>query len=305
MTLVPDPDSAPPRIRLHRERFPGRPIFDTAISHAMLRRVASGAAPESLRLYDPDDAVLFSSLDARRPGFDRARERAAQAGFDEVIRLAGGHAAVFLRQSMAFAWAIPDPEANLHIRPRFERLASLVVRALRRLGLDARMGELPGEYCPGEYSVNLGGRLKVMGVGQRVIRGGAHVGGVLTVGQTAELRAVLIPVYEALGLELRPEAAGGLADVEPGLTVEDVISSFLEALAEEGCEVETTGLDSSTRRAAEALVPLHAPAQSGGRGAAARSADLRSADAKTLLQADRLVRSSPSDGSPGRSEPED
>ena len=40
--------------------------------------------------------------------------------------------------------------------------------ALQRLGLDARLGELAGEYCPGEFSVNLAGRSKVMGVGQRV-----------------------------------------------------------------------------------------------------------------------------------------
>lgn len=285
-----DESRAPGLLRLHRDRFPGRPIFDTAVSHAMLRRVASGAAPESLRLYAPDDALLFSSLDARRPGFSEARARAAAAGFGEVIRLAGGHAAVFLRQSMAFAWAMPDPEANLHIRARFERLAGLVVRTLQRLGLDARIGELPGEYCPGEFSVNLGGRIKVMGVGQRVIRGAAHVGGVLTVGQTEQLRAVLIPVYEALGLELRPETAGGVADVEPGLGVEDVIASLLAVLREDGFELEPSGFDAPTLRAAEALVPMHAPSNGPERNDSSKSAALlRAADAKTLLQADRIA----------------
>jgi len=290
-----DGSRTPGQLRLHRDRFPGRPIFDTAVSHAMLRRVASGAAPESLRLYAPDDALLFSSLDARRPGFSEARMRAAAAGFDEVIRLAGGHAAVFLRQSMAFAWAIPDAEANLHIRARFERLAGLVVRTLRRLGLDARIGELLGEYCPGEFSVNLAGRIKVMGVGQRVIRGAAHVGGVLTVGQTQELRAVLIPVYEALGLELRPETAGGVADLEPGLAVEDVIDSLLAVLREEGFELEAADFDSSTLRAAEALVPMHAPSDGPERpDSSGSAASLRTADAKTLLQADRIVAGDPS-----------
>lgn len=290
-----DDSRNPGLLRLHRDRFPGRPIFDTAVSHAMLRRVASGAVPESLRLYAPDDALLFSSLDARRPGFGEARMRAAAAGFGEVIRLAGGHAAVFLRQSMAFAWAMPDAEANLHIRARFERLAGLVVRTLQRLGLDARIGELPGEYCPGEFSVNLGGRIKVMGVGQRVIRGAAHVGGVLTVGQTRELRAVLIPVYEALGLELRPETAGGIADLEPGLEVEDVIASFLAILREDGFELEASGFDAPTLRAAEALVPMHAPSNGPERNDSSSSAALfRTADAKTLLQADRIVARAPS-----------
>ncbi len=264
----------------------------------MLRRVAAGAAPESLRLYAPDDAVLFSSLDARRPGFSEARRRAAAAGFGEVIRLAGGHAAVFLRQSLAFAWAMPDPEANLHIRARFEHLADRVVRTLRRLGLDARIGELPGEYCPGEFSVNLGGQIKVMGVGQRVIRGAAHVGGVLTVGQTQEMQAVLIPIYEALGLELRPETAGGIADVEPGLGVEDVIASWVAVLREDGFELEVSRLDAPTLRAAEALVPMHAPSNGPEWNDSRRSAALlRTADAKTLLQADRIAARGPA--SPG------
>jgi len=249
----------PGALRLHRDRFPGRPVFDTAISHSMLRRVASGESPESLRLYAPDDAVLFSSLDARRPGFTRACELAREAGFGSVIRLAGGHAAVFLEQSMAFAWAIPDADAHLHIRPRFERLSALIVSALCRLGLDARVGEIPGEYCPGEFSVNLGGRVKVMGVGQRVIRGGAHVGGVLTVGQTEEMRDVLVPIYEALELEMRPETAGGVADVEPGLTVEDVVDSLLAVLRGEGRETQEAEFESETHEVAENLTSMHAP----------------------------------------------
>ena len=277
---TPDPLRTP-ALRLYRDRFPGRPIFDTAISHAMLRRVASGALPESLRLYAPDNVVLFSSLDARRPGYALARERAIRSGFDAVIRLAGGHAALFLERSMAFAWAIPDLEAQLHIRPRFARLSGLVVRALRRLGLDARVGEVAGEYCPGEFSVNLGGRVKVMGVGQRVIRGGAHVGGVLTVAQTAQMRAVLVPIYEALDLEFRPQTAAGIADAEPDLSVEDVIHSLLAVLGEEGIVPQTGEFDSATQAAAEALAPMHAPEPD----PTLRGGSLRAADAKTLLQA--------------------
>jgi lipoate-protein ligase A len=252
----------------------------------MLRHVASGAIPASLRLYAPDNAVLFSSLDARRPGYALARERAAESGFKSVIRLAGGHAAVFLEQSLAFAWAMPDAAAHLHIRPRFERLSGLVVQTLRRLGLDARVGEIPGEYCPGEFSVNLAGRVKVMGVGQRVIRGGAHVGGVLTLGQTEEMRRVLAPIYDALELEFHPETAGGVADALPGLTVDDVIETWVDVLAEEGIAVETTPLEPEIVEAAEALRPVHAP----DRLEASGLDSLRSADAKTLLHAERVAR---------------
>ncbi|MBK7949734.1 MAG: lipoate--protein ligase family protein [Deltaproteobacteria bacterium] len=246
-------------MRLHRDRFPGQPVLDTAVSHALLRRVARGDAAESLRLYRPDDALLFSSLDARRPGYAEAVARARAAGFEPVVRLAGGHAAVFLASSLAFAWASPDPEASLHIRPRFERLAGWIVAALRRLGLDARLGEVEGEYCPGEFSVNLGGRIKVMGVGQRVIRGGAHVGGVVTIAETERLRAVLVPIYEALELEFRPETAGGLADAVPGLTADDLVEALSAVLRAEGIALEAARFDPAIEDEARALCDFHAP----------------------------------------------
>ncbi len=246
-------------MQLHRDRFPGRPVLDTAVSHAMLRRVARADAPDSLRLYRPDDALLFSSLDARRPGYGRALELARAAGFEPVVRLAGGHAAAFLESSLAFAWASADPDAPLHIRPRFERLCGWVVAALQRLGLDARLGELAGEYCPGEFSVNLAGRIKVMGVGQRVIRGAAHVGGVITIADTDRLREVLVPIYAALELEFRPETAGGVADLDSSLTAEDVAVALVEVLEAEGISLSPLRFDPRIEEEAEALRSFHSP----------------------------------------------
>jgi lipoate-protein ligase A len=257
-------------INLYRDVFPGRAIFDTAISHAMLRQVAATAGHDHLRLYSPDDALLFSSLDARRPGYRAAVAIAREAGFDPVIRLAGGHAAVFLKESLAFAWASSDRDAHLRIQPRFERLTQWVVEALCDLGLDARVGEVPGEYCPGEYSVNIGGRVKVMGVGQRVIRGGAHVGGVITIGHTDRLRGILIPIYEALGLDFAPETAGGLADFSPAVSSESVIEALLNVLRREGMAIEASSFDTSQHRAAQALAPLHSPERRPGAAAALR-----------------------------------
>jgi octanoyl-[GcvH]:protein N-octanoyltransferase len=278
------PPGPPPRpLRLHRDRFPGESLLDTAVSHAMLRRVATETVGESLRLYVPENALLFSSLDARRPGFARALALAEQAGFPSVIRLAGGQAAVFLEESVAFAWAVPDPEAHLHIRRRFEDLSAWVVASLRRLGLDARVGPVAGEYCPGQYSVNLGGRIKVMGVGQRVIKGGAHVGGVITIGRTDLLRDILVPIYQALDIEFRPETAGGISDFDPLLGPEDVIAAMSENLSELGYRLEPTHFDMSIRREAEALIPIHAPGTRSGLGAVLRATRR---DGKTLVQAE-------------------
>jgi len=248
-----------------------------------LRSVAKGTHGESLRLYAPDNALLFSNLDARRPGYPRAVELAREAGFEPVIRLAGGHAAVFLESSMAFAWATAETDAQLRIKPRFVQWTTWLVRALRDLGLDARVGEVPGEYCPGEYSVNIAGRTKVMGVGQRVIRGGAHVGGVLTIGQTPALREVLIPIYEALELDFQPETAGGLADFDASLTPADVIEAIVRVLRADGREVRETSFPGSITQAAEPLLPLHFADRREGAGAALRPSML-AGGAKVLVQ---------------------
>jgi len=251
----------------------------------MLRRVASGAVGESLRIYRPDDALLFSSLDARRPGYARALELAEEAEFPPIIRLAGGQAAAFLEESIAFAWAIPDPDAHLHIRPRFESLANWIATSLCRLGLDARVGALAAEYCPGEFSINLAGRVKVMGVGQRVIRGGAHVGGVLTVGQSERLRQTLVPIYQALGLEFQPATAGGVADFDPSLDCEAVMAAMIETLRESGHVLESHRFDDTIEQEAERLFPIH-QARASTEDRKSMGAILRASqrDGKTLLQ---------------------
>lgn len=271
----------PRPLRFHRDQFPGEPLLDTAVSHAMLRRVAAGSVAESLRLYVPDRAMLFSSLDVRRPGYARAVSLAEQAGFPSLVRLAGGQAAVFLEESIAFAWASPDPDAHLQIRQRFERVANWITASLRRLGLDARVGPVPGEYCPGEFSVNIGGQVKIMGVGQRVIRGGAHVGGVLTVAGTPLLRETLISIYEALDVEFRPETAGGIADFDPSLGLEDVITAMVEVLNEGGYDLEPQRFDAAICREAEELIPLHVPDRNPERGSVLRPSRR---DQKALLQ---------------------
>ncbi len=214
-------------------RFPGRAAFDTAVSRALLTRVAAGLEGESLRLYVPDDVVAFSVLDRTRPGFGKAVEAARTTGFDAVVRLAGGRAALFTRQSLAFAWCLPAEDARAGIGARFEDLARRVRKALADLGVDARIGAVPGEYCPGDHSVNARGQRKLMGVGQRIVKGAAHVGGVVVVGDGARVGRVLEPIYAAMELPMDPGAAGSVQDEVPGVTLEEVAAALLRHLAGE------------------------------------------------------------------------
>ena len=183
-------------LRVIRDSIPDDPALDTAVSRALLERVAAGELPETLRLARPGPIVAFGKLDVVGPGYREAVAAARAGGFEAIERLAGGRAAVFHEGTLAFSHAIPDPDPRSGVRPRFDQIADRVARALRSLGVDARVGEVPGEYCPGSHSVSAGGRTKLMGVGQRLISGGAHVGGVIVAEGSDRVRDILVPVYE-------------------------------------------------------------------------------------------------------------
>jgi len=197
-------------LRVLQASFPDDPALDTAVSRATLERVAAGELPETLRVARPGRVVAFGKRDALSPGYPAAVEAARAKGFGSVLRLGGGRAAVFHEGTLELAHAVPDPDPRPGIHDRFEAEATLVAEALRNLGVDARVGELAGEYCPGRWSVNEGGRTKLAGTGQRVIHGGAHVGTVVVTEDAASVRAVLEPVYAALDLAWDPATAGAV-----------------------------------------------------------------------------------------------
>jgi octanoyl-[GcvH]:protein N-octanoyltransferase len=243
-------------IRLVRDGFPEPAALDTAVSSAILSRVSDGELPETLRLHRPSAVVAFGPKDRLARGFADAVGAAAGRGFGSVHRLAGGRAAVFHEQTIAFSWAVPDPNPRLGIARRFEEIAGLMAEAFRSLGADARVGEVPGEYCPGAHSVNARGAVKVMGVGQRIVRQAAHVGGVVVVGDAERVRDVLVPVYEALELRWDRGTAGSLRDEVPGVAWEDAERAVMDALAAR-FDLLQSHIDDETLALARTLEPQH------------------------------------------------
>jgi octanoyl-[GcvH]:protein N-octanoyltransferase len=253
-------------LRLIRASYPDDPVLDTAISRALLERVAAGELPETLRIARPGAMVAFAKQDANAPAFAEAARAARELGFEAVVRLAGGRAAVFHEGTVAIAHAVSDGDPRPGIHDRFRGSADIVAEALRRLGVDARVGEVPGEYCPGGYSVNAGGRVKLAGLGQRVIRGAAHVGGVVVAEGADRVREPLVPVYGHLGLSWDPATAGASSDEAPGAKLDDVESSLLTEYAARYQLVEAE-LDEDTIALARLLAPEHlAPGSLSGTG---------------------------------------
>jgi lipoate-protein ligase A len=200
--------------------------------------------------------VAFAKRDAVTDGYDEAVRAARAQGFEATLRLAGGRAAVFHNGTMEIGHAAPEHEPRAGIHDRFERTAARLARALRRLGVDARVGEVPGEYCPGRYSVNARGAVKLAGIGQRIVAGGSHTGVVLVVTGEQRINDVLRPVYDALELTWEPHVTGSVATESPGASWDAVRDALLAEYARD-YELVEGSLDSETLALARSLAPEH------------------------------------------------
>jgi octanoyl-[GcvH]:protein N-octanoyltransferase len=245
-----------PSLQLIRDACPRSAAYGTAVSGAILQRVAAGVLPETARLGRPGHLVTFGRRDAVSAGYPAAVEAARSAGYDVVERIAGGRAAAYNGQALNLSRAHRDPGPAGATRARFGEMAELLRATLTDLGVDARIGEVQGEYCPGAFSVNAGGRVKLAGIGQRLIKGGAHVGCVIVVGDSDGLREVLVPVYEALDIAWEPATVGSVEDEVPGTTPAGVEEAILAALTER-FEIGEVKLDPATLTLADQLEPRH------------------------------------------------
>ena len=243
-------------MRLLRDSFPDRPALDVAVSHALLVRVARGELAPTVRLYRPAPTMAFGRLDALRPGFAEAGEAARDAGFAPIVRLAGGHAAAYDEQSLIYEEIVATLDVTAGLHDRFRDGADLLADAVAGLGVETHVGEIPGEYCPGAYTVSAAGRLKLVGIAQRAVRGGALLSAFILVGGGDRLRAALFDVYRALEIAWRPATAGALEDVAPGITMADVEEAVLAARGED-LELSPAAVDAQTLALARDLEKRH------------------------------------------------
>jgi octanoyl-[GcvH]:protein N-octanoyltransferase len=221
--------------------------------------VAQGALPETLRLARPAAVVAFAKRDALSPGYAAALAAARARGFGAILRLAGGRAAVFHDGTLELAHAVPDPDPKPGIHERFEATATLIVRALRSLGADARVGEVPGEYCPGRWSVNAAGARKLAGIGQRVVARGSHTGAVIVVDGAERVRTALEAVYAALELEWDPGTVGAVEEELDAAAPWDAVRDAILAEYAERYELIPGELDPDTLALARRLAVEHRP----------------------------------------------
>ncbi|MBT8160366.1 lipoate--protein ligase family protein [Arthrobacter sp. GN70] len=204
----------------------------------LLNRARRGLLAPTLRLYRPQPTVAFGQRDAKLAGFPAAAEACRELGFEPLIRKAGGRAAAYHRGTLVIDHVEPHVDAIAGAKARFALFGELLAGALRRVGLQAGVGEIPGEYCPGEFSVHgldpdfPAHQIKLIGTAQRVVSGGWLFSSVVVVEDSAPIRAVLTASYEALGLEWDPSTAGAANDLLPQLDVPAVEDAIIAAYSD-------------------------------------------------------------------------
>lgn len=206
----------------------------------LLRKVAAGIRGATLRLYRPAPTMAFGQRDSRLPGFPTAAAACLEHGFEPLIRRAGGRAAAYHRGCLVVDHVEPSPDAVAATKARFAVFGDLFAESLKDLGINAAVGEIPGEYCPGEFSVHGTAEarfpagpvtVKLVGTAQRVVSGAWLFSSVIVVEESASIRQALTSVYSALALDWDSRTAGAAEDLVPGITVNDVEAAVLRAYA--------------------------------------------------------------------------
>lgn len=204
--------------------------LERAIS--LLKDVSAGLRADTLRIYIPQATMAFGQRDARAVGFDSAVATARVHGFEPLVRKAGGRAMPYHHGCLVVDHIQAEKNAVLSSRERFAAFGEYFATLFQGFSIDARVGEIAGEYCPGEFSVhaNVGAewQVKLVGTAQRVVNGAYLFSSALVISDPEPLREVLTPIYADLDLPLRPSTIGAASDANSAITVDSVINAILE-----------------------------------------------------------------------------
>ncbi len=184
-----------------------------------------------IRFRRPRPTAAFSLQDTTHPDYEHIKDHARASGFEPVERGTGGRLTMFDEQALAITIISPHADPHQHTMRRYEIFAGAIASALLKLGIDARIGGLPNEYCPGKFSINAGGRAKLVGIAQRMNRRCIQMGAIIAVERSEKACAAIADAYRAMGLPFDPITYGAITDFQPSLTYDEVRDALLGSVS--------------------------------------------------------------------------
>ena len=183
-------------------------------------------------------------------------DAARSAGFQPLVRAVGGRPVAYTASALVVDHVKHEVLAPEGLESRFRHFGEMYAGVLGELGVEARVGAVPGEYCPGAHSVNARGVAKLVGTGQRIVRNGWLFSALIVVGDEQQLRPLLTDVYRHLELPFEATSVGSVSAEVPGVDAETVERRILDAYAATNT-LEPTMLDPATMELATSLVADH------------------------------------------------
>jgi lipoate-protein ligase A len=205
------------------------PANEIEIAPRLLRYSIEKSAGTFARIYRPQRTVALTSRDIATYGYDNALAQAENLGFTPVVRSPGGRAVAYHEESLVLDIMSQDPNPHGLINKRFEAIGEIFIETFDRLGISAKLGQVPREFCPGKYSV-ISENVKLVGTAQRIMRGGWLIGASVIVRNVAPVREVLGNVYRALDLDMDPTTIGALNEFDSTISVDDLGASLISTL---------------------------------------------------------------------------
>lgn len=233
------------------------PAVELAISLALVRQASRGDIENALRVYHPSRRVVaFGRRETRLRGFPAAVRVARESGFEPVVRSVGGRAVAYTETALVVDVVGRAETSPVGMDQRFDDFGAQYARALRELGVDARVGAVPGEYCPGAQSVNARGVAKLIGTAQRVIRDAWLFSALVVVTDHEALVPVLGGVYRTLEQPFDEDSVGSVTAEVPGVRPPTVETALVDS-HRQGEAFELVDLAASTWDLAHELAADH------------------------------------------------
>lgn len=198
------------------------PEAELTVPQALLRQASRGERGDTLWIHRPrTPMVAFGRRDTRLDGYPAAVAAAHRAGFSTAVRGSGGRVVGYTTDAVVVDHVGLGAMFPTGMNDRFADFGDLYATALSRLGVQTRVGEVPGEYCPGAHSVSARGVTKLVGTAQRIVRDAWLFSAVVVVDGADLLAPLLQEVHHHLGLPFRVSTVGSVA-AEVGADVEQV-----------------------------------------------------------------------------------
>ena len=183
-----------------------------------------------LRFRRPQPTAAFSPQDTTHQDYERIKRMAWANGFVPVERGTGGRLTMFDEHALAITMIWPHPEPHQHTIKRYEIFSGIIAGALAKLGIGARVGELPNEYCPGRFSINADGRVKLVGIAQRMNRRCFQMGAIIAIERSDKACAAIADAYRAMELPFDPKTYGAINELLPSISDNKVCDVLRQAV---------------------------------------------------------------------------